>query len=228
LPEAESSVNIVSMAAQVIIVPQDALDSVEAVLALTPERLVALRDVLGRRTVPARLHQVVANVADVSGSEAIGVVGAVRNLRRQRKAFAMTDEELLHDLREIAKHTEFEVRFELAEYKAALLGLLSPSEEEQLSGRAGSLRRALGAELLDARTVVDARPLFPEDRSRVEAFLVTVQLLITSEAASGEETTLTLALSDDDVTKLQSALTDARKKVTVLKDTLPSTIRQLE
>lgn len=203
-----------------IIPDKGASSDVRALLALSAEQLRALDQALGDKAIlkaPGRAPQLVAEQLRIGQESALGAMSAVVNLRRQRGKYALSDQQLVDDLQALAEH-------ELAPVRDALLLLLRTSEEDYVVEKVSSLRHALGPHLLDARTVVDLRPVFSKDRASVEGMLVVTFLEMTTHETPGDRyESYRVQLSEGDIADLRKKLDDAEQKIARLKAEFPNT-----
>ncbi len=204
-----------------LMIPDDtASGDVRALLSLTAEQMRALDRALGDKTIlkaRGRAPQLVAEQLSIGQEAAVAAMSAVINLRRQRGKYALTDDQLVDDLQVVTTN-------ELASVREALLHLLQTSEEDYVVEKVSSLRHALGPHLVDARTVVDLRPVFSKDRSSVEGMLVVTFLELTTHEIPGDRyDSYRVQLSEGDIADLRQKLDDAERKIARLKTELPNT-----
>ncbi len=163
------------MGAKFLIIPNEAEAELLELLLLDVERLGKLRAVLGDKKASSDGHayQRVARALDVGNEQALKLLSATSNIRAQRERFGLSDEDLYSDLLSFVEGTEGE-RDE--RYRKALLDLLARTEDEYFIQRVSSLRHALVPHIVDSRTIVDARPIFDKERTKVEGFLLVAHL----------------------------------------------------
>lgn len=199
-----------------LFIPGDAKGDVEALLRLTDEQVRHLDRILGDKgslKADKRTYRRVAEALEVSPEEALGILSAVDNLRRQREQFDVSDAGLIDDLSTI--HPVEQAARE------GLLELLRKSEEDYFVEKVATLRHSLTPYATDLRTIVDARPVFTKDRDKVEGLLFVTYLEVTCHDPNTDRIrTNVIQFDRKRLKKLKEAIDDAEKKLDKLATTL--------
>lgn len=208
------------MPAKNLIIPEGSEAELRALLELNAEQISSLRRVLGDKKglKEGRGYQRVGQELAIGNDLALKVLSATNNIRAQRDRFGLTDAQLIEDL------SSFVDRPLSDETKTALLDLLTKSDDDYFIHKVSSLKHGFVPHFLDARTVVDARPIFDKERTRIEGYLLVTYLELTSHAyPSDEYSTTTYYLSRKDIKALRAKLDDAEAKLARLEASLSST-----
>lgn len=199
-----------------LIIPVEGRGDVETLLSLTGEQVRRLDGVLedrGGLKQDKRTFRRVSEALGISLDNALGILNAIDNLRRQREQFEISDTSLFEDLSTI-RPVEGDAR-------EALIGLLRKSEEDYFVEKVGSLRHAVAPQVTSMRTIVDARPVFNRDRSKVDGLvLLTFLELTTHDPGTDEIRSSVTQLDRKQLKALRSAVEDAEKKLDRLTETL--------
>ncbi|MCB9608334.1 MAG: hypothetical protein H6716_17225 [Polyangiaceae bacterium] len=198
-----------------LVIPDEGRDDVQKLLSLSAEDLAKLEETLTDRSAlkdDRRPYRRVAQALEISPQAAISVLTAVGNIRSQRERFNISDTDLFADL-EVLGTVDDATR-------EGLRSLLCGPDDGYFVEKVGSLRHAIAPHATDVRTVVDARPVFSQDRARVDALVLLTYLeLGVHDPRDGRNDTLVVQLSRTQVAKLREVLEDAEKKLDKLAET---------
>jgi hypothetical protein len=202
---------------QYLVIPSESRSDVESLLALTHEQLRALIDEMRspkhlREGVPT--YVAAATAMKLPNAVTVDVLDAVFNVRAQRARYKLSDEQLLTDLARIDPH----LRTLSDEHRASLLELLSKSEEDHVLEKVESLRSALMPHMVRARTVVDVRPVFDQERKHATSALLRTCLEIESHDSDHEYLEpFVVQMDEAQVQEMIEVLQIAQKKLATLK-----------
>ena len=170
------------------------------------------------------MYQLVAERLDIGNEQAIGVLTALQNLRRQRTRYDLTNEQFLEDLESLLKEEDpesllkEEVNFS-EEKREPLLRLVKKTDEHRIVEELAVLKYALLPHVVDATTVVDMRPVFNASRDKLEAMLLVTSLeLATHDHATDEHVQIRVRLTKKKIDLLLDKLSDAKLKLEKLQD----------
>jgi hypothetical protein len=201
-----------------LIIPAESVGEAQALARLEPDQIrridVALSDKsLLKKKEPARaIFQAIAAEIGTEQASARDVVTAIKNLRRQRDMFTLTDEQVVDDLAIVTDSTIS------GDKREALIALLRRSDEDLFVEKVAALRHAVGEHMVGARTIVEARPVFSPDRQKMDGVLLVTYLEISTHSAGASDayTAHTIQISRKDIADLKEKLSDAEVKLTRL------------
>lgn len=199
-----------------LIIPAEGRSDVEALLSLTGEQVRKLDEVLedkGGLRQDKRTFRRISDALGISAEVALGILNAVDNLRRQREQFELSDTLLFEDLGTI-RPIEGDAR-------EALSGLLRKSEEDYFVEKVEALRHAVAPHVTSMRTIVDARPVFSRDRSKVEGLILLTFLELTTHDPVTDDVKANVAqMNRKQLKELSELIKDAERKLDKLTETL--------
>src|SRR5436309_2725150 len=123
-----------------LIIPENRWKEIDSLLSLSASQIQAVEETLrSKETLKTEepSYQRVAKKAGIGQTEALAVLTAVTNLISQRQRYSLNDQELLDDL---AAQLPKKVQDLSSDARAALLKLLSESEEGYFVEKAESLK----------------------------------------------------------------------------------------
>lgn len=207
------------MSAKYLIIPEFALNDIKLLCKLPADKLERLAAVLadkGSVMSDKRIFQLVAERMDIGYEEALGLLSAVKNLRRQRERNNLSPADVLEDLKLVLDESDLPAEAE----SKALLRLFEKTEEDHFVEKIGSLKQALLPHLVEASTIVDLRPVFSANRENIDGLLLIAYLeLSTHDHATDEYRHLQVQLTRSDIVDLISKLNDAQEKLKRLERT---------
>lgn len=199
------------MTPKFLVVPDVAVEEIEALLSLDPAQIGALAGLLAdKETIRRGTFKSITSKLGIGQDMALKVLSAVRNLRTQQERFNLDNEQLTSDLKALGSAG---VDFS-KETIEALVALLRKSDDDYFVEKATQLRHGLVPHLLDAVTLVDARPVFSKDRTDVQGMLLLTYLELTVHSRDElDEQTHVVQLTRADITTLKQKLDDAEAKL---------------
>jgi len=207
------------MGAKFLIIPDEGAEDVAALAGLSAEQITQLDSVLSDKSSlkrGSRIFQLIAERLSVGQDVALKLWSAITNIRLQRERFGMTDADLVSDIHAVAR-----VGAE-AERDEALRKLFQRSDEDRFVEKVGALRHALLPHMVEARTVVETRPIFSKDRLKIDGMLLLTVLDVTChDHVTGDTKSMTMQLSRKNIVTLRERLDDAEKKLTLLEGSIP-------
>ncbi|MCB9608322.1 MAG: hypothetical protein H6716_17165 [Polyangiaceae bacterium] len=199
-----------------LLIPEEGRIDVEALLSLSAARLQVLDETLRDRQAlrdEKRTYQRIAEELEVSPREALSILSAIRNIRRQRERLEITDAELFEDLNSVSP---------IASDAEPILGaLLGRSEDDYFVEKVGGLRQVLLPQLTEMRSVVDARPVFDRAKEKLEGMVLVAYLdLGAYDPNSRERTNQVIQVSRKQIQELRDLLDETEKKLDKLGEAL--------
>lgn len=204
------------MTPKYLVIPKSRWDDVKKLLSLSANQMRTVAKVLqSKETLKTEdvSYQRIAKDADISQADALAVLGAVTNLTLQRQRYSLSSDQLLDDLEAGA---EIKVKEFDAQTKAALLDLLSESEEGYFVEKAESLKIGFSPHLVSVRSICDVRPIFDKARENIEGILLVTFLGLTMHDEEHKDHTTILQLGRSELRKLRESIEEAEKKLAVL------------
>ncbi len=101
--------------------------------------------------------------------------------------------------------------------------MLAKSAEEYFGEKLAGLRHALVPHLTEARRVIDARPIFDREHTKIEGYVLAAHLELTAHDVDGEVSRFPFYLSRADLRALQEKLKAAESKMDLLATNLAGT-----
>lgn len=199
-------------------IPEESRGELEALLELSAPDLRKLHTILGdkRSLKEGRGYRRVASELAIGNSQALKVFSATSNVRAQRERFELSDDDLLVDLATFADGQVLD-----DDRRKALLELFAKNDDDYFIHKLDSLKHALVPHFIDARAIVDARPVFDKERTRIDGFLLVTTLEVTThDPGSDDYSSISVYLRRKDITTLQERLRDAEAKLATLEAAL--------
>lgn len=209
------------MSVRYLIIPKHATDDVKELLTLSCDQMTQLKQMLTERPSSSkqRFFELVADTLGIGNDQAIGVITARASLASQVERYGVTSETLLSDLRELAKKLSVD---DIESKASALDALLRRDADRFLVEKIASLESSLLPHYVEAKTIVDLRPVFggqEEDALNVDGYLMVPYLEIRSHRRQADDIeTFSVSMSDEDISALIKILKRAKKKMASLRE----------
>ena len=156
-----------------------------------------------------------ANSLGVSPDTASDLVNYLVFLGEVYKDDLVTMDGILYSLR--ATCTEYKISITNLDLVASLL-FAAATRKQRTPGQKKKdfVERGLTGPLIDARTIVELRPIFDGKRDQIESWVTGITLRIGYEDLQGEETAVVLSLDTRSLQLLSDAIETARRKKELL------------
>lgn len=204
------------MTPKYLIIPENRWKDIRTLLSLSASQMQTVAKTLrSKETLKAEepSYQRIAKDANISQADTLAVLSAVTNLILQRQRYSLSNEQLLDDLE---AGSNVEVKNLDVQAKAALLDLLSESEEGYFVEKAESLKVGFPPHLVSVRSICDVRPVFDKARENIEGILLVTFLGLTMHDEEHKDHTVVLQLARSELRKLRECIEEAEKKLNVM------------
>jgi hypothetical protein len=199
-----------------LIIPDTGREEIHQLLMLSAEQLQIIAQTLRSKEtlkIKESSYRRVASAVNITNEQALAILSAMTNLLLQRQRYALSDEQLLDELRdlwpeEIAKLTPLK--------RHALIDFLSESDEGYFVEKAESLKTGFSPHIVSVRSICDVRPVFDKDRKTIAGVLLVASVGITTHDENHEDKTLVLQMTKSDIQKLRECLEETERKMLIM------------
>lgn len=201
-----------------LLIPENGRQDIHELLSLSGEQLRSVAQTLrSRETLKIKepSYRRVASEARITNEEALAVLSAITNLILQRKRYALSDEQLLQELKVLWPD---EIEHLNHETQNALLDLLSESDEGYFVDKAESLKTGFAPHVVSIRSICDVRPVFDKDRKKIEGLLLVASLGITTHDENHRDQIFVLQMTRADLQKLRECLEETDQKMAIMQE----------
>ncbi|WP_437636564.1 hypothetical protein [Sorangium sp. So ce854] len=167
---------------------------------------------------PRQLVRVVAgSVADAQQRRAL--VRFLINFNRIRRDAGVTPDELANDVAETMRGvaSDWLTEEEMAVLASRVRRIVQPKQALERQVKAEQVVRRVGVELDEFVLVCDLRPIFDEDRERVEGMIPVTTMRVVVSTPDSLPTSVECRLTEKQVNKIYDELERARRKLDSLK-----------